>query len=531
MADKKRIIYLNNLGLVIYDWDSGILTRRTTLTDSESDKKLFADLVKQKPAIKTYILMDVIEEEFQNNTLPHVFIKDRQVFINRQLEKSFRNTRYRYADFRGRETSGRQGDLVFFSALTNPELIDGWLAILLQYKVSVAGIYSFSLVSARLLKDLTHDRDDVLLITQQKELLRLSFFTKNKLKLSRVTRFVGDSEAENSQLIMDEAGKTQRYLTRLRLLSGEGKLSINVVASESIIHGLRLKPTNESWEFRGMSIAEMAVVAHVEQEALDHLTEWLVAQLLCKESFKNHYAMAYQRRYLVMRNVLIPSKLISIIGCVIAIIWSTMYFFDATDIQKKLHESQQQTQHYTSRYQVLEAALPPSPVTADEMKFGVNTAEKLMGNATNPVPLVIAISEILLTHKQLWIDGIEWKIEQRLLTMPDTEGEIESINPIDPTELPDEVDGSRIEKQVQVARIEGEIKPFYGNLRHATGQVRAFLAALAKQSMVQDVIEISLPFNEKSTERAVGSLGLANRTSYGASFVVEVIADEYVKYE
>ncbi|NOY72505.1 MAG: hypothetical protein GXP14_09045 [Gammaproteobacteria bacterium] len=530
MVDK-RVIYLNNLDLVIYDWDNGILTRRTTLTDSESDKKLFADLLKKKPDIKTYILVDVVEEEFQNNTLPHVFIKDRQVFINRQLEKSFRNTRYRYADFRGRETSGRQGDLVFFSALTNPEVIDGWLAILLQYKVSMAGIYSFSLVSSRLLKDLTHDRDDVLLITQQKELLRLSFFTKNKLKLSRVTRFVGASEAENAQLIMDEAGKTQRYLTRLRLLSGEGKLSINVVASESIINGLRLQPTNEHWEFRGMSIAEMAVAAHVEQAASDHLSEWLIAQFLCKESFENHYAMACQRRYLVMRNILIPSKLISIIGCVIAVIWSTMYFFDAIDIQKKLHESQQQIQHYTSRYEALEAELPPSPVTADEMKAGVNTAEKLMSNVTSPVPLVIVISEILLMHKQLWIDAIEWKIEQRLLTMLDAPAEIESVNPIDPTELPDEVDGSRIEKQVQVARIEGKIKPFDGNLRQATEQVRAFLTALAKQSMVKDVIEIALPFNEKSTERAAGSLGLDNRASYGASFVVEVIADEHVKYE
>jgi len=530
MVDK-RVIYLNNLDLVIYDWEDGMLTLRMTLTDNEEHKKAFADLVKQQPTVKTYVLIDVIEEEFQNNTLPHVFIKDRQVFFNRQLEKSFRNTPYRYVDFRGRETSGRRGDLVFFSALTNPELIDPWLAILLQYKVSMAGIYSFSLVSARLLNELAHDREDVLLISQQKGLLRLSFFTKSKLKMSRVTRFVDAGEAANAQLIVDEVGKTQRYLTRLRLLSVEGELSINVVASESVINGLRLNNSSEKWNFKGMSVAEMAVIAQVEQEASDHLTEWLIAQFLCKESFDDHYSVAHQRRYLVMRNVVMPSKVISIVCCVIASFWSAMYLFDAVSIQQKLHEAQQQTQLHISRYEVLEAALPPAPVTADEMKSGVNVAEQLIGNATSPVPLVIVISEILLAHQQIWIDAIEWKIEQRVLHAPTSPVDIESVPSLDPTEILDEVDEIAIEKRVQVARVEGEIKPFDGDLRRATEQVQAFLTALLKQSMVQDVIAVTLPFNAKSTERTTGSLGLTNRMNHGASFVVEVIADEYAKYE
>jgi len=114
----------------------------------------FEEFLLDFAGIPTYIMVDAVEEDYRFETLPHAFGSDRGEMVRRKLRQHYRNIPYVNACFLGRETGRRRDDRYLFSALTNPELIGGWLQAVVAKGLPIAGIFLLPMVSPALVSAL-----------------------------------------------------------------------------------------------------------------------------------------------------------------------------------------------------------------------------------------------------------------------------------------------------------------------------------------------------------------------------------------
>src|SRR3954465_3491031 len=97
--------------------------------------------------VPTHLFIDLAEEDFRLDTIPHVGARAREATLARKLNQIFRNTPYRHALLQGREPDGRRDDRVFYTAITNPELLRPWLDMIERLQVPLVGIHSSAVFS------------------------------------------------------------------------------------------------------------------------------------------------------------------------------------------------------------------------------------------------------------------------------------------------------------------------------------------------------------------------------------------------
>src|SRR6187549_317451 len=102
----------------------------------------FEHQVARMATLPTHFFVDLADEDFRLDTIPHVGAGDRDAIFARKLQQVFRNTPYRHAEMQGRETEGRRDDRVLYTAVTNPEVLRPWVEVLERYEVPLEGIYS-----------------------------------------------------------------------------------------------------------------------------------------------------------------------------------------------------------------------------------------------------------------------------------------------------------------------------------------------------------------------------------------------------
>src|SRR5918992_798235 len=111
----KRAVCIAVDTVTVYHWD-----RRHGLTESfafdanETGLVHFSRYLRESPALPTYILVDIVEEEYRQETIPHLRGSDRQAVIKRKQARLFRGTPYCYTSLAGREAGWAGGLEPFF---------------------------------------------------------------------------------------------------------------------------------------------------------------------------------------------------------------------------------------------------------------------------------------------------------------------------------------------------------------------------------------------------------------------------------
>src|SRR3990167_6907756 len=162
---KRLLLFLSADHLHAQIMERGKIITQHEFTDSSEGQENFAEFLKtaKHPA---YLLVDLIEEDFRQETIPHLFGSNRSALLERKFDQFYRGTPFRQATLLQRQKTGRRDDDMLFSALTNPSLIKHWLDILLAQQTPLAGIYSVPQISAPLVKD--HPAEHLLLISWEK---------------------------------------------------------------------------------------------------------------------------------------------------------------------------------------------------------------------------------------------------------------------------------------------------------------------------------------------------------------------------
>jgi hypothetical protein len=208
-----QLIHLSNQDIVCLPWRRGRPLAEHRFSTSAEGLAAFGEYLRDWQFVPVRIAVDLIEEDFRIETIPHLRAGDRKVVIRRRLAQLYRGTPFRMAAVQGREASGRRDDILLCTAITQSEGLTACLDVLARWRIPILGVYPAAILGEQLLKQMRVEAEQLLLITLLSEgAVRISFFQKGRLKFSRISQADPGSGVSLAAGIRDEARKTMQYV-------------------------------------------------------------------------------------------------------------------------------------------------------------------------------------------------------------------------------------------------------------------------------------------------------------------------------
>lgn len=207
------ILHLGNDEIVCVPWRFGRPQGEVRFACSGVGFSALTNHLRDWQNVPTRILVDLIEEDFRVETLPHLRRGDRAQVIARRLGQLYRATPFRAAVIQGREASGRRDDIALFTAITQNDSLVACLDALGHWRIPVLGVYPAAALGEPLLRALKVDIEQLVLVTRVSAgALRISFFQHGRLKFSRISQPVPDANGSIAAELREEMRRTLQYV-------------------------------------------------------------------------------------------------------------------------------------------------------------------------------------------------------------------------------------------------------------------------------------------------------------------------------
>lgn len=520
---KRRAMFVSAHKVAIYHWHKGDLGS-SYLFDVNKDGKLFFErYLKETPNNPVYILIDLFEEEFKQETAPHVFGRDRESIIGRKKSRLFRDTPFYYHKVQGREDEGRKDDIVLMSAITNPMLIQPWLDILQEHKVPIVGITSVPLLTENIIKLLPEPGGNNLVVSIQSiSGLRQTFIKKSQLRVSRLVQLPRYGTEPYGALISEEVDKIKRYLTSVRLVTADSgdteSLKIYFLLNGDVLQEVKKEYKDISTSgMQFLDINDLLVAVGSDRQISSPFADQLYIHQMLKSKASNAYARPTEKRYNSLRNTRISLLACSVLFMVASFVWSGFSFIQGIELRQNSLSAQNKADFYQTRYELAREGLPQTPVEPSELKVAVDLIGELRGHKTTPIEIVRLISFGMNRYPNIALSNFNW---------------LSAINPNEKIEMGQNAPNQGVigysdisnpegdYKFFQIAFVEAEVSPFDGNYRNAISIINEYAETLRSQNNVYDVSILSLPLDVSSEASMAGN---TNTTQRDARFSIRIV--------
>ncbi|PCI82430.1 MAG: hypothetical protein COB20_00155 [SAR86 cluster bacterium] len=412
-SSEKRIILINFEGLTVYGLDNDRLMRLGVFIDDDVGHDKFRTYIIDESLTQISLVVDSPAEDFIVEKVVHVSPYDRKSFLTRKLEQHFRNVEFRSAKVLGREKTGRRDDRVLFSAITQTRNVDNWVRLLLQEQVSIKSITSPAFAICKVARELgLETSEEFLLVNWQRNGIRQSLISDNKLMFSRLTPLPLDPEADLAKAILDATLQTVEYLDRIGLLQTENAPDLHVVS-----------PILEEDAFVDQpGSADFGVVFHHNSIDLMPIEKYggpqneITAIVLCLDwsvrngDFGNIYASQGAMRFTKLR----MQRNFIAFGCLLAFfiggVISAPVLTDTLQSQSIYRTITADMQPIQQQYDELTAQFPATPIPSEAMALVVNNYDLISNQNHYPVELLNEISQVVAQHPTINLSSIVWKL-------------------------------------------------------------------------------------------------------------------------
>jgi len=201
-----RYLLMTAAGLTAWQWRKGHLIQEGVFDAGRLPA--FEDYLRHHAQQSFFMLVDIPDEAFRIDEIPHVNQRDGGGICRRRLERHFPGVPLATAIPLKRSQTGRRDDRFLFCALT-PSL-DPWMAVLRRTASRLAGVFSLFQAMTSLAKQRGIPASPCLMISVTEEGLRQTFFRDGLPCLSRLTR--RDSEKSLQDALVEESEKMRQYL-------------------------------------------------------------------------------------------------------------------------------------------------------------------------------------------------------------------------------------------------------------------------------------------------------------------------------
>ncbi|MFA7240530.1 MAG: hypothetical protein WC091_10485 [Sulfuricellaceae bacterium] len=503
----KKLLYLSDSRLSAWLWQSGKLTHIGDFNADPEGLAGFDDYLAKSPNTPIHLLVDLIEEDFRNETIPHLLGKNRQALISRKLNQLFRANTYRHASLQGREEGGKREDKLLLTGLTHEELLKPWVECITRAKRPLVGVYSLPLLTQVLAKKLELSAPHQLIITRQGSSgLRQSYFQENQIKFSRLTLLSAEDMDSIQGTVSREALRTQQYLNSLRLLPRDRPLDIAVCGGRHLLQLQAESISTPLLRYQILTLEDIFGRLGFKISNLDLTSEQLYLHLLGRFPPPQHYAppaqLWYNQLRLVRTGIFGVAAVIIAIGAYVTGINLSVAFDDNSQSEKLARE----TGNLNTQYQAIKSTFPPTPATPENMKSAVELVEAAARRNVEPEPLLAIVSRALEVSPTIKLNQIKWSVSDK----PDEENPPgPQPPPTQPTSPAPMAGGSATHaitvgmgKPYQVVVLDGEINPT--NYRSALDSFERFVEALKKNPSLQ-VTLLDKPIDTSSTTSQKGN--------------------------
>ena len=524
-----RVILISSSHAAVYVWQGKHLHGPMEFAAGEAGYTALAEHLAQDAGMVTNLLVDVIEEEFRTERVPHVTGRDQAGLLKRRVEQAFRLTQYRMGYIQNKLIDGKREDEALLSAITNVDLIAPWVKCLTRSKVPLHGIYSVAQLCGELLKPLDVIEKRALIITRQQHGgTRQAFYFDQKLKLSRLSPAPSTSYEAHADQLLAEVDKSQRYLMRLKLLGRDDMLVAHCVSTGPELAALRetcRDTTTLQFRFHELSTLHTGFSRGAEPVAPSYC-DTLFLHLLKQRTPPRDYSTAVERRYEAYRRVRTALHGASAMLLLTALAWTGVNLIDARLMQEFNSSAGLISGDIKQRYDHVMEESPKTPVSPQNMRTGVELAQKLLAQSTLPQPMLYALGAGLHDFPQVEVQSIEWVATNDPASV--TFGNTPAPAPTDAAAVTPSGDVPAISELYQVAQVKGSLRAFDGDYRKAFEQVNRLVATLKKNVELTQVRAVELPLNTDPTALLQGKTGVQEQ-NHTAAFILQAVLK--VKHE
>lgn len=492
----KRIFYFSGHRLTVFHWSRKSLAGACSFESNVEGFEKFSQYLESSEKTPTCMLLDVIEEDFRKDVIPHVYGKDRSAVISRLMDRYYRTSRqYTYAEIQGRQKTGRKDDEVLLAAITNPELVRVWIRLIEEFDVPLSGILSLPLISKSILSLIGAKKGYVLLVSQQvNSNLRQTFFKNGKMVSSRQS--VINQDAENISNVGNyarpEIERTMAFIRSQYQLEDDVEINVHILGSGAQIDSLEstfLSDLSNNYHIhRIKDIHHKLGIKGLPDRFADGLFAWVA---LNKPGIKSHYGnkKEFVRFYYTLASKALYAASVAVILASLLLIESNIsdgisYRESSALLQKRTNEFRRV---YLEKYQAYEELFS----NARLMDMAVGMVDQIETNSqVTPLDFMLALSKLVSKPQigRIYIDKIEWSTRQvdnskNKKSRKKTDHEI-SFKPTNVTS-PSEIQ--------HIAVVTGRIPVEFNNYRDTVNRINNIIAVLNSGDRVEKVSAISLP--------------------------------------
>ncbi|HEY6094199.1 MAG TPA: hypothetical protein VIU93_04525 [Gallionellaceae bacterium] len=402
----KILLFLSTDHFQAYYLERGVLSDAQYFSDDEAGREKFSAYLKLHHA-PTYMLTDMIEEDFRQEVVPHLTGSSQDALIQRKFEQYYRNTPFRLAGVQQRQSEGRRDDEMLFSALTNPARISFWLEPILENHIPLAGIYSLPHISMPLVKDI--DSDHLLLLSWEKTAgLRQTYFFNKRLRFSRLTPLNANSSFSES--IATESARTRQYLHSLSLTPTGEMLKVLIICHPTDQAELEKQlQNNGDMLFTYLDIRELGRRLKSKETLEDSDATTLLLSLLASKPPATQYANSAHTHYFLLWRARRSLYVLAALTAFVCLIWAALLYQDSSQhdadndpINKQISRIERDTREILQSF-------PATSVSAADMKNAVTLLGKLQNYAPAAQELLGGLGSTLDVFPRVVTDSLEWK--------------------------------------------------------------------------------------------------------------------------
>lgn len=414
----KRIFYFSGYRLTVFHWQQNQCIASYAFNPGEDGIDRFQTYLKATENTPVRFLIDLIEEDFVKESIPHVGARDRNAIVKRLIERQYRKSRdfFQYRVLQ-REKTGRRDDVILFSVLSNPDILHTWLEPMQQAGTAIAGIWSLPLLSTRLYPALNTQAKNVLLVSQQvPSNLRQTFIRDGRMESSR-SAVVNLDDAPLGEYVSIEVEQTIRFLSNHRHIGFDEKIEVHVICRQQDIEPTRKICSDSalrSFHFHDLREVEKSLHCDTgEAEYSNGLYSYLCAKQLLPVGHYGKANLFIRFYHQITRKALYAT---SILMLVLATLFAFAFISDSMVLDQETQTLQQQTLGINNNYQRQFAHLQDQLKQAEMMRSAVQLTDQLRSAAQiSPMAFMNRSSRLLagvdLNHISL--TQLDWQATQQ----------------------------------------------------------------------------------------------------------------------
>lgn len=413
MADK-RVLYLTASLLTAYRVRRSTLEVDARFSENEEGLAAFDAYLKRLPkGTLAHVLADVVEEDFQQETIPFLRGAERRAVVERRLAQRYRDPSLTLVQSLGIEKGQRRDERLLVSSFTNPAMFQPWLGVLRSSGLAVVGVFSVEQFAPQLAKALGHGKAPTLVVSLDAAGLRQSYVEPGRMRFSRLSALPASDLAPPERLafaFLRETARLRQYLVSSRSLAQENEtLDVLMIAPADLRAQLEAMRTEDLLNIRVVDLAGAMKRIGLRHRPADAQAEALYVYLAATATPREQYAReALRGRYRVhqIRTGILAA---GALACAASLGVAGSDLLSTLGVRNEIEQDEQQLKLIADKYARLAARLPPMPTTAESIRTAVDGYARLEKATLRPDGVLEVISQALQSSPRIEVDSIRWE--------------------------------------------------------------------------------------------------------------------------